>query len=1047
MSVSTTLPSQLEAALHFARRGWPVFPCSVANKRPLLARETGDDGKPIKGSGGVSKATTDEPLIREWWSKWPKAMIGVAVGAAGMLVVDFDPRKERIKVDGAYDEATGEVEQEWIEQEWTLEQLKADLEEMMGCPLPVSLAVRTPSGGIHVYFKMPAGKPIGNRGNLPKHIDVRGLGGYVIAPPSYCEGDGKNSVGAYRWLRGDADAPIANVPEQLVEILRAPPARPAGDRPSPQPSRDPGGRTIVPVDIDEAHRRYALRALDEEVRELAGTPTGGGRHGGRNQGAYWAAFNLGQFVGAGALSESMVRGCLLEVVRGFDPAAYSSHETAIDNGLCNGIAKPRDLSAVGARTTRGRDSDRTLSSLPDDRPSPPPAAYAADAVRAADPPTPRAPSLGASQAERSSHDGKVGDIASLGEEERERVKAMAVGWLARRIEHVERKKDAITRLAFGIGCRVSAGLLEQAAAKEALWDIYEPIADVQHADVDKAIDDGIARGFDLSPMLLTLRCIRYPLTDFGIAERFRDRFGADYRFTTAKGWVGWDGRRWKVLDQDEKTPPAEVIAGVFETVRFIQEEARAIADTGVKFELTKDQKELQFESDNPFGLDRWIPKGKGFVLLSSTVKAFGRASETTGKPASVATLARRWLTVPIEQFDTDPLAIGVLNGTLRFERIIAADGKRTSSVVLSDHRREDYNTKLAPITYDPAATSPMYDSMLEWAQPDAGMRRYLHQVGGYSATGWTVEHKLWFWYGRGRNGKSTTIDAWCHAIGDYSGTTLIETFLDQGIKKRGDQASPDMARLGGIRMLRASEPERGAKLNSALIKFVTGGEPVPTRALHRGFFDLTPQFKLIIGGNSKPEIPDTDEGIWSRMKLVSWLKNIDLEFNEDGTPKKDPDLLIKIKAQEAAGVFNRIVAGLLDYLANGLIEPAAVTADTQAYRDASDPLARFLRLCTVTEDDSSVQSSKLYEVFVAWCAAVGEREWKQKGFSNAMMEKGYTKHKASGMYWLKLRLVKAVSDFVDHEGKPRDLGDADDDDDVPERPPRIYGDDLDDIAP
>ncbi|MEG8026069.1 hypothetical protein QP162_20130 [Sphingomonas aurantiaca] len=137
----------------------------------------------------------------------------------------------------------------------------------------------------------------------------------------------------------------------------------------------------------------------------------------------------------------------------------------------------------------------------------------------------------------------MGDIASLGGEERERVKAMALGWLARRIEHVERKKDAITRLAFAIGCRMSAGLLDQQAAKEALWDICEPVADVQHTDVDKAISDGIARGFDLAPMLLTLRCIRYPLTDFGIAERFRDRFGADYRFTTAKGWVGWDDRR------------------------------------------------------------------------------------------------------------------------------------------------------------------------------------------------------------------------------------------------------------------------------------------------------------------------------------------------------------------------------------------------------------------------------------------------------------------------------------------------------------------------
>jgi len=1044
VSVSTTLPSQLEAALHFARRGWPVFPCNRANKKPLVPRDLDANGDPIKGTGGLNKATTDEAQIREWWGRWSLAMIGVAVGKAGMLVIDFDPRVE-VRTEDQTDEATGEITAVQVREEWTLDQLKGQVEDMIGCALPISLAVRTPSGGVHVYYRMPDGEPIGNKGSLPRHVDVRGLGGYTIVPPSICIGDGKNAAGDYHWLRGDADAPIADLPTSLVEILRAPtPPAARDDRAAVMPAS--AARSFTP-DVDEAHRRYALRALDEEMRELEATPIGGGRWNGRNNGIYHAGLKMGGLVGAGAISEGLVRASLESVVRGMaqNTDLPGSLQTLV-NGLDDGIAKPRDLSAVGARPTRGRDSGRSASSS-SDRPSPAPAAHAADAVRAADPPTHRAPSLGGSQDERSSHDGKVGDIALLGEEERERVKAMATGWLARRIEHVERKKDAITRLAFGIGCRVSAGLLDQAAAKEALWDIYEPIADVQHADVDKAIDDGIARGFDLGPMLLTLRCIRYPLTDFGIAERFRDRFGADYRFTTAKGWVGWDGRRWKVLDQDEKTPPAEVIAGVFETVRFIQEEARAIADTGVKFELTKDQKELQFESDNPFGLDRWIPKGKGFVLLSGTVKAFGRASETTGKPASVATLARRWLTVPIEQFDTDPLAIGVLNGTLRFERIIAADGKRTSSVVLSDHRREDYNTKLAPITYDPAATSPLYDAMLEWAQPDAGMRRYLHQVGGYGATGWTVEHKLWFWYGRGRNGKSTTIDAWCHAIGDYSGTTLIETFLDQGIKKRGDQASPDMARLGGIRMLRASEPERGAKLNSALIKFVTGGEPVPTRALHRGFFDLTPQFKLIIGGNSKPEIPDTDEGIWSRMKLVSWLKNIDLEFNEDGTPKKDPDLLIKIKAQEAAGVFNRIVAGLLDYLANGLIEPAAVTADTQAYRDASDPLARFLRLCTVTEDDSSVQSSKLYEVFVAWCAAVGEREWKQKGFSNAMMEKGYTKHKASGMYWLKLRLVKAVSDFVDHEGKPRDLGDADDDDDVPERPPRIYGDDLDDIAP
>jgi putative DNA primase/helicase len=545
----------------------------------------------------------------------------------------------------------------------------------------------------------------------------------------------------------------------------------------------------------------------------------------------------------------------------------------------------------------------------------------------------------------------------------------------------------------------------------AVEPIVQRAVDVSHGDIDRALDDGFNRGWDPGPELLDLKLSGYPMTDFGIGERFRDRFGDDYRFTTGKGWFGWDGRRWKLLDQDEKTPPAEVVAAVFETVRLIQREARLVADTGLKHD------------ESPHGLDRAIPKGKSLVLLSDLMKQWGRQSETAGKPASIAMLARRWLTVPVESFDAEKLAVNVLNGTLRFARETMPDGSIEASVRLDPHRREDLSTKLVPFDYDPRAACPLYDGMIEWAQPDAGMRRYLHQVGGYALTGDTGEHKLWFWYGMGRNGKSVTVDTWCHVAGDYSGTTLVETFLDQGIKKRGDAATPDLARLGGVRMLRASEPERGAKLNSALIKFVTGGEPVPVRALHRGFFDLLPRFKLIISGNTKPDIPDTDDGIWGRMKLVEWTRNIDKPPPDAvNWPKKDIHLAAKIKADEGSGVLNRLIGGLLDWLAHGLVEPKAVTEATQAYRDDSDPLARFLRLCTEPDPDpnAKVQSSKLHEVFCAWAKAAGEREWTQKGFSKAMVEKGFSKKASDGMQWLGLRLIKSVGDFVDDQGRVRD---------------------------
>lgn len=600
-----------------------------------------------------------------------------------------------------------------------------------------------------------------------------------------------------------------------------------------------------------------------------------------------------------------------------------------------------------------------------------------------------------------------------------RLRAIAAAWFEQRLEYLTPEKDAILRLAFTAGRRVGAGLLAESEVKEKLWAQYELLPDVSHADVDTALGDGTNRAWDIGPDLVTLRCAGFPMTDFGIGERFIARHGENFRFTTAKGWLGWDERRWRVLDQEKDgPPPAELQTALFETVRAIQDEARAMRRTG-----------FYAAEQNPSGMDQLIPKGKSAEALSSILARFGRQSESAGKPGAIAKLAQRWLTVPIEHFDMDPLAINVLNGTLRFVRTKDEDGRRRASVTLEAHSRADLNTKLAPVEYDPDALSPIYDDFLAWAQPDPAMRRYLHQWAGYSASGDVSEQKLQFWYGLGANGKSTTIDLWAYVVGDYSGSIGIETFLDQGIKKRGEQASPDLARLGGVRLLRASEPERGAKLNEALIKAATGGEPMAVRALHRGFFDLQPLFKLTIGGNYKPQIPGTDEGIWRRMKLVPWLAHV-------ADADRDEALPFKLRS-EAAGVLNHIVRGLLDWLVNGLVEPEAVREATAQYREESDPLGRFLADCTVPDPGGRIQSSHLHAVFVAWAKAAGEKEWTNKGMSGALTDRGVEKKNSNGVQFLGLRLVREASDFVDEKGQVRDVLPGSPDD-PPSPPPSTY---------
>jgi hypothetical protein len=173
-------PQMLDAALLYAARGWPVFPCHPQTKRPLLKpdidRATGAE---IPNTGGLKKASTDPEPIRGWWKRWPKAMIGVPTGSPiSAFVVDFD---------AGIDGKTGQV--------FEVSKLIRALCLELDAALPETWTAETPRGGRHLYFKLPEGSPPGNRVGLIGRVDIRGDGGYVIVPPSV-RSDGK----FYRWI-------------------------------------------------------------------------------------------------------------------------------------------------------------------------------------------------------------------------------------------------------------------------------------------------------------------------------------------------------------------------------------------------------------------------------------------------------------------------------------------------------------------------------------------------------------------------------------------------------------------------------------------------------------------------------------------------------------------------------------------------------------------------------------------------------------------------------------------------------------------------------
>ncbi len=498
-----------------------------------------------------------------------------------------------------------------------------------------------------------------------------------------------------------------------------------------------------------------------------------------------------------------------------------------------------------------------------------------------------------------------------------------------------------------------------------------------HSDGD---DEGGGNDF------LDRRLAFFPQTDLGNAERFRERYRGTIRWCQATGWLSWDGDRWAIDGADESVMRAEDL-----TVRAIKREAKSIKGTDRDRELERE-------------------RGSGrAIMLSEKLERWARTSEGANKLSVISRRAKAYLAVAHRDLDADRFMINAKNGT-----IVVRRSREGDQITFKPHDPADLITKVMPVDYDPEATCPIYDKFIAQVQPAEPMRRFLHQWLGISLTGDTSEQRLVFNYGTGNNGKSTLLEIAAYVAGDYAAALPIETFLDQGKARSPGQATPDLALLPGVRLLRTSEPERGAKLAEAFVKLITGGDPIMARNLNTKYFQFVPQFKLTMSGNYKPDITGVDLGIWRRVLLIPWTVTV---AKED----VDPELVNKMKA-EGSGILNRLLDGLRDWLDNGLKPPQEALEATAEYRAESDPIGRFLEDCTEPDQVARVQTSALYELFGAWALANAERASTPQYFGRSLREHGLRSIKSNGVHWwLGRRATKLVSDFIDSDRKPLDM--------------------------
>lgn len=228
--------SRLDAALYLAARGGRVFPLHGVRPGPdgrltCTCGKVGckDAGKHPFGRlapNGLSNATNREQIIRHWFTAEPLANVGLATGNA--VVLDVDPRHG------------GDAS-------------LAALEAEHGA-LPPTVRALTGGGGEHIFFRPPAGMEIrnsaGDSGGLAPGLDIRGAGGYVVAPPSL-----HLSGRTYEWSvdHHPDEVTAADMPAWLVALL-VQPAAGVGRAPSEW-------RQLVAEGVENGGRNTAVTRL------------------------------------------------------------------------------------------------------------------------------------------------------------------------------------------------------------------------------------------------------------------------------------------------------------------------------------------------------------------------------------------------------------------------------------------------------------------------------------------------------------------------------------------------------------------------------------------------------------------------------------------------------------------------------------------------------------------------------------------------------------------------------------------------------------------
>jgi putative DNA primase/helicase len=330
-----------------------------------------------------------------------------------------------------------------------------------------------------------------------------------------------------------------------------------------------------------------------------------------------------------------------------------------------------------------------------------------------------------------------------------------------------------------------------------------------------------------------------------------------------------------------------------------------------------------------------------------------------------------------DALDRHRYLLNVRNGTIDL---------RTGALL--PHEPANLITQLAAVDFDPRAASDDWLLFVnQCMQGDPELVRFLQVSAGLAISSDVSPQLLWCHYGRGANGKSTFLGALANMLGDYA-VAAPANFL---LMRRNESHPTETATLYGKRLVTAIECEGGQRLRESFVKSITGGDMIATRRCNEDFWMMAPTWQLHVSFNDPPTINGTDDGIRRRLKIIPWRARFE-------GASQDPTLKARLESeQHRAAILNWCLAGIGDFIANGIPIAGAVAEATDEYVADQDSLGNFLDECCHVGRPGYVVFNNLMMTFHQWLEAHGEnpRAWNRKRLSGELHRRGFSKVRPS----------------------------------------------------